>query len=62
MRSLKGDNNFNKHLNLIIIGKFVILVFFSSERPSTNIIRTPSSHSAGSDSGNEEDVESEQKV
>lgn len=45
-----------------MIGKFVILVFFSSERPSTNIIRTPSSHSAGSDSGNEEDVESEQKV
>lgn len=32
------------------------------ERPSTNIIRTLSSHSAGSDSGNEEDVESEQKV
>ncbi|XP_020630546.1 pleckstrin homology domain-containing family G member 5-like isoform X2 [Orbicella faveolata] len=32
------------------------------ERPSTNLIRTPSSHSAGSDSGNEDDLESEPKV
>ena len=41
---------------------FMFLLFSSSERPSTNIFRTPSSHSAGSDSGNEEDVESEHKV
>ncbi|XP_078373411.1 uncharacterized protein LOC144657010 isoform X4 [Oculina patagonica] len=32
------------------------------ERPSTHIIRTPSNHSVGSDSGNEDDLESEPKV
>lgn len=33
--------------------------FFYAERPSTSLFRTPSNHSAGSDSGNEDDVESE---
>ena len=40
-------------------GSMTFAFSFCAERPSTSLFRTPSSQSAGSDSGNEDDVESE---